>query len=807
MKRRWRIIIGVLGTLVLLVVLAVVVVKFVFTKERVLALLLPRIEKTISRKVTVGDAGISLWGGIGVWLGDITVANRDGFSPEPFLTVGEFDVKARWWPLLTGRVEIDHVRIERPTVLIEYQANGESNLAGLAAASPSAQGAAEPASDTATAPLVLLRDVSIDGGRFVLRDERVGRHVGVAGIDIAFRMADESGPSTIKGALQVVFDSLSVAQAERHWQVAAGNPHIFAAGAWDRRGKALRLDSLSIAWLGAMLTAAGTVRQSPGVTEIDLDARLSPTQVRDFLPELQRLVPRVNLAGLNATVQGTGEASFTLPLPGGSVPDWRLDVDFSDVRWPLPEYGADLAIPRIELRGSGQTASWLVHGGTFGDGTFSTSGTVDRLFQGDRTLSGRLQADVPLAFANRFVHASGMTLGGRLRADLNGFANMRDWHSAQISGRVSSDHLVATDTSWSFDSLAAAFDVQVDGPDVTIRRCDWVAGRSRGTLTGRALAIIPAALSHFRSPDVPRAELNLNCALLDLDELIGESVPPPRGSDTVGSAAVPVPLVAATGDLAADTLVYSRLLVTDAKSPFAFKERVLTIAPISGRVFNGALSGSVTWDLRTWPQPHFEAALRADSIDADGFLTRYFGWAGGMSGAATFEGKFSGQGRYAPDILPTLSATGAASLTSGRLEATPLLATVGTQLGIAGLDHPRAIRSLSVPFRIANGRLITDALRLVTEDAQLTATGSVGFDRTLDYQVRFVADNSSSWPAQLRGTALQFGLGGTVTAPSVRLDLREVGKNVVDKLLQNAGDTLKSSVGDALKNLLKPHKP
>jgi hypothetical protein len=807
MKRPLRILLRALGVIVFLTVLAAIVAKFVFTRERILALLTPRIEKTINRSVRIGDAGITFWGGIGVQLTDITVGNPPGFSSAPFLTVAALDVKARFWPLVAGRVEIDHVHLDHPSVVLEYDAAGGSNLDGLASPPTATAGPGAGGSDTAGAPRVLVQHLIVAEGRLALRDERSRRRLDATGLDLDVRLSPGAQLSSQLFALDVTFDSLTFEQQGHLWSITSGDPKCFIAGEWDRNAKSLRCDSLALAWWGATVVAQGAIRSNPGLREIEFGARLLPTHLQDILPEIQRLHPIPQLTGLAATAQGSAEASFVWPLLAGKMPEWRASLELSDVRWPPPAGTGTLTVPRVELRASGQTLSWSANAGRFADGTFSTSGTVDQLFTGDRTLSGRLQADMPVSGLEAFLpRGRALSLAGRINADITGFSDLAAWQKARFTGHVSSDHLVIADTTWTFDSASAALDLQLDGADLTIRRCDWRAGNSRGSISGQVAGLIPAVLSRFKSPDVPRAELTVNCGRLDLDELIGEEVPPPDSSATVG-VSVPVPPMVASGDLSGDTVIYSGLVLTQVRSPFHLKNNVLTLGPINGAVLGGRLQGSLLWDVSTWPDPSFSTSLRADSIEANEFLSRYFGWAGGIFGQATFQGEFSGHGRYARDILPRLTASGAADLASGRIEAAPLLAKIGEQVGIRGLDRARSIRDLGIPFRIADGRLITDPLRFSTDDAQFTATGSLGFDRTLDYQVRIVPKESKGVPRSLVGAGLRFDLRGTLSEPVVRVDLRESGQAVMKNLLDAAGDTLKSGIDKALKDLFKPHKP
>ncbi|MEW5701753.1 MAG: AsmA family protein [Candidatus Zixiibacteriota bacterium] len=807
MKRSLRILILVVGVLVFLAVLAIIVAKFVFTKQRILALLSPRIEAMLHRPVRIDDAGITFWGGIGVRLTGITIGNRPGFSQQPFLSVEALDVKARFWPLLVGRAEVDHVRMEHPAVTIEYDAMGGSNLDGLLATSTSTPGEPAQVADSLAASRLFVQHVIIAGGRFSLRDARVPRRLDAGGLNVDLRLSPPVESQELPFAIGVSFDSLEFVQKDRHWSITSGDPRCLLSGEWNRRSGSLRADSLALRWWGVTVLAQGSMRSNPGLREIEVNARLLPTPVQDILPEIQRLRPMPLLAGLEATAQGSAEATFVWPLPQGRLPEWRMVLDLSDLAWTLPGNPPPMTASRVELRGGGQTISWAVTAGRFGDGTFATTGTVDQVFTGQRTLSGRLEADMPVSGLEALMpSAHGLSTAGRIKADITGFADLAAWQTAQFTGHLTSDRLAVTDTAWTVDSVAAALDIELAGADIAIRRCDWRAGDSHGAMTGQIADVVPCVLSRFKSPDVPRAELTITCGRLDLDQMIGEE-PPPSDVGSAVAVALAVPPVVANGEVSSDTVIYSGLTLTQVRSQLQLKNNVLILDPIDGEVLGGHLLGSLVWDISTWPDPVFRTSLRADSIETNDLLARYFGWAGGVFGQAAFQGEFSGHGRYARDILPALTAAGSLDLSSGRLEAAPLLAKIGEQIGIKGLDRPRSIRDLGLPFRIASGQIITDRLTFTTDEAQYSATGSFGFDHTLDYKVKITPCESAGMPRSLAGAGVKFDLGGTVAEPIVRVDLRETGQTVLKNLREAASDTLRKGIDKALKNLLKGPKP
>lgn len=802
MTRPRRLLLGIVGTLLFLLVMAVVVVKVVFTKARILALLTPQIERVIDRPVTIADAGITLWNGIGVRLEGLSVGNAAGFSNEPMVNVGTLDIKARFWPLLSGKVVIDRIVIEEPFVLLEYNSDGLSNFENLVkeGAAPDSVPAAD-GQQRLTVGMLIIREA-----RLSLRDKRSGRWVDLYGADSETQL-DATDPSVAKFVTSVVFDSLMMFQEERRFAIRAGNPTLFAEGSWSKSSRTLTIDSSVVEWWGAKLTSAGQVRFLPSIYEIGFDARLGSVRVEELIREVDSAFPIPKFADLKAIMSGNIEARLIWPMPDNTVPDWQGRFELVDVNWPLPQTGAVVTIPRVEIRGSERSVSWSAPGGQITGGTFSTSGTIDQLFIGNETFSARLQANMPLEGTKGLLpEAWRSALAGSLDLDINGFGTIDQWQSMHLNGRIYSDRLVITDADWDFDSVSFALDCRLTGHGAQLSRCEWIAGDSRGALTGKIEGIIPASLSDFNTPDIPHGEFSLICPYLNLDRIIGGDIETATGS--VGdptTAGNDIPLVSITGELTADTLIYNGLTVSAASSPFTYRDRVFSLSPMSGQVYGGTLGGRLDWNLNTWPRPEFFTSVSVDGIESNDFFSRYLGWTGGVYGAIALSGEFSGQGRTASQILPTLLANGRIDLSSARLESAPLLAKVGSAIGLSGLDRPRSLRDLRLPFRIENGRIITDDIRVTWDDVNYSGRGSFGIDQSLAYSVT-ARSNSDRAPGIVQGVGLKFSVAGTVASPSVRIDAAGTASDILDNAADQVKDTLQKTLEQKLKDFFPPRK-
>ncbi len=800
MTRPKRLLVGTVGILLFLTVLAVTVVKVVFTKERILAILTPQLERFINRPVTIADAGITFWGGIGILLEGITVGNAPGFSRDPMISIGSIEIKARFWPLLTGHAVIDRVVIADPLVTVEFDASGKSNFSEIAKS--------DAHSDTLTSASdqrFTFGALIIDNARLLWRDRATARWMDLYGgsAEIEF---NASNPQIPAFAATIVFDSLQILQGQRKFAVRAGNPYLYAAGSWNKPARTLSFDSTVVAWWGAKLTSKGQVRFLPSLYEVGFNSRLASVQVSELIREIDSAIPLPKFAELKAVMSGNFEARFVWPLPDNAVPDWQGRFELVDLRWPLPKTGATVTIPRVEIRGSDRSVSWSAPGGQITGGTFSSAGTIDQLFVGEETFSARVQANMPLEGTRGLLPDDwGSTLSGILDLDITGFGSIDDWKKMHINGRIVSDQLKIVNDAWDYDSLMIGLDCRLTGHGAQISRCDLTAGRSRGSITGRIENIIPSALSDFSLPDVPHGQFELIAQFLDLDQLVGgENDGKPSILDSI--AAGDIPLLSLTGNVTADTVIYNKLPMLAVQSPFTYRDRVFSLSQAAGKVYGGSFNGRLIWNLNLWPEPEFFTSLSAESIEANDFFSRYFGWAGGVFGMMSISGEFSGRGKSAESILPTLLAQGRVDLSSTRLESAPLLAHIGRAIGISGLDRPRSLRDIRLPFRVESGRVITDEIRVTWDDVNYTAAGSFGLDWSLAYRVQ-AKPASDRAPRVVQGTGLRFSVAGTVTEPAVTIDIAGSTRDILDNALNQARDTLKQTLDQKLQNLMNPRKP
>jgi AsmA protein len=106
-----------------------------------------------------GEATVSLFPSGSVSFADVVL----GDGKQPALMAERLTARLRFFPLLIGRVEIADVSLERPVIVIDLDASGQSNWSGLIEALARSQ--------TSTQRLAAFSEMRIDNGTVVVRDK------------------------------------------------------------------------------------------------------------------------------------------------------------------------------------------------------------------------------------------------------------------------------------------------------------------------------------------------------------------------------------------------------------------------------------------------------------------------------------------------------------------------------------------------------------------------------------------------------------------------------------------------------------
>ena len=149
---------------------------------------LDQAEAALGASVRVKEMDISLFSG--VTLKGIAIANPAPFAGN-LLTADAFVLRYRLRPLLAGRLEVQRVALERPTLGLVMDARGVFNYERLgrsAARSPT-----KPTAAVAVPLRIVLKQLAVEEASVVMTDHKAARLMTMEGVDFRSAFAVEAG--------------------------------------------------------------------------------------------------------------------------------------------------------------------------------------------------------------------------------------------------------------------------------------------------------------------------------------------------------------------------------------------------------------------------------------------------------------------------------------------------------------------------------------------------------------------------------------------------------------------------------------
>ncbi len=205
-----KFLIGLAATVVIAVSAALVVPGFIdwngFKSE-----IAAEAKKATGRDLTIGgDIGFVVLPAPRLSASGIRFVNIQGGSDTTMASLKALDVSVRLMPLLSGKIEIDSVRLVEPVILLEKLKDGRANWEFAAARSDASEQAGSAGSASAAGSDIRLDSLRIENGTFIWRDAVAGSEERVTGVSLSLSAGSVQGPFNATGTLSYRRVPLSV---------------------------------------------------------------------------------------------------------------------------------------------------------------------------------------------------------------------------------------------------------------------------------------------------------------------------------------------------------------------------------------------------------------------------------------------------------------------------------------------------------------------------------------------------------------------------------------------------------------------
>jgi hypothetical protein len=415
--------------------------------ERIRARALAEAENTLHRPVEAGDVRLEVFTGLGAGVENFAVRNGPGWESPALFSAERVSLKLAFWPLLARRVEVERIVVDEPTVALERNERGQTNVDDLAArARDVSRAAATGPSLAVPAALVpesfLVSRIEVRRGRVVFLDRLAAagraRRVAVEDVDASVRDIGSKAATRFDVTARFLSD-------------AARNVSIRGSIVPPKRGT----------------LANAPMRVSLSAKELDL-ARITP--LRLAVPAAPfAAAARDGTFSVDATAEGAVLGALTMAGKASLVPrgatrlppidgEWAMTLD-----WP----SESLVVRRASLRAGSVpiTAEGRIDGirgaAPRVDARVATPGSVDL---------GNL---LSLAAAAGRSTPANLRLSGRLRFE----ARVRG-ASSDLAARVQAD--------------ASSLDARVDGQPVFAAAALHASAASRGVSAAQGRIAAPS---------------------------------------------------------------------------------------------------------------------------------------------------------------------------------------------------------------------------------------------------------------------------------------------------------------------------
>ncbi len=817
-KRTNRLLIT-LGVIVGVIIVASIVLRIVLTKERLTAMIVPRIEARAGAEIEFADIGIRFPFGFGVSIDQLQVSKVLPEGGTVDLSAAKFNVDVSLMSLVRRMPEVKSVTLGGATL----------SLAGVA---PDIDVKVEELGarlSMTPSDSIFILDPKISAGKITITTVTTGERIELPPLSFSGRV---EAPADMTRAVvkdgKLVFSDLAALQIEGDVVDLKGRQEFTVS---------VKSSGLEVKDLIGLLVEKNLLKMpddQPGFTvesgTVGVEAKAAgmatdPSSVavsgRLTLEELAvrtPMVPGILITGGSVDFSDSRISSKDLSLEAGkskATVAFGMDIDKAKKK---PEYVNFDMQAKVDL------------------GEISAMAPAQAGSDEPMVIEGVLKASVkggakPVTLKNLFPSKDGGTTPAKIsRAwkDLE-LAGTVDLSADELPGKkgpasISSLKTTASISGGSVKSIDASFKmsgrpwkVKGEMDDVMPALAEVMLLAEKGDLPETLGPVLDGLVN---SPDM---SLYVEGRAFDAAAFQEEAEKEKLSADkSSGGGGAPMEKTAADPLVAnpVTLLILKKTFVSVKIDSIISKGAILTSLDAQGRISNGVLraspvtveyaggkgSGRVVSDLRDPSKIKNDIDLDFNGIDAGKALSGFHSAGGLVSG--TFAMKLDGRFTAGPgmDILQNLTASGRATSTSGTVDFTRFMAPIkAAGINLTSIEK-FDFHEWTEKFVIDNGRVNSEVWTIKSGNGDWDVTGSFGFDGTLDYDAGLVITPQQQkhmkdlakyaaiidlFKDDQGNILLMLDIGGTAKQPKVRLDQSRAKENAGKKLLDEAKDKLK----------------
>lgn len=814
----------VLCVLVAIIAVLSITVRLILTKERLLAIVVPRIEERVKAAITIQDIGVRFPFGFGVDVKGLEFAKPLADKGDMTFTSERITVKASLMSLIRRSPEIKKVDVKGGALVLSMIPRGmmirASGLGAGMSMKPADAGFRIHAS-------IKAGEVSIATG---------GREPAVNLEDLRFDGDVESNES---------FSAFTIHKGRFEWG------DFFATGISGEFQKPDAGGEFSF------------VLESDECGIAPLIERILSFRLEDLLPPGDEKSPPLELLAditggsvrFNASATGRMNEPDRMTVLGKAT---FTGVEASPESLPVPiAMDGDIALSEMSI-GSEKI--------TFGLGKSKAVCRIDVKLDAERkpeNVDFAYQVDADVADLVSSLGIESLSASGRLRADIEGRGSLdvlaglfpvnaraatpeqigRFWKMITLRGSLGAENVAISTEGSSAAVTGLTGKAQIEGGDINDLEAQLSLGGSPYRVQGSLEGLLPAVAELiligkqekaieslqdllYSIQNVPDISLDIEGRSFDTrrfqkketGEDPREGAKAKRGAtdrpapDPVAqNPLVPLILKNTSFTVQLDSVITDKAVFTVVAAEGIIRDGIVKADPVTLEYAGGTGKAALDIDLRDPSRVKTRMDLSLDNVEAGQALGGISPYAGLINGRFTISSKGSVINEPGKNPLMSLTAAGSAISSSGKVDFQPFLQPLSAS-GQIPLDNFKSFdfAEWTGHFAIEQGRLMTDDWKIKSASGDWSISGFFGLDGKIGYDVQLVIppnvqktmkdlEKYGDLPDLLRddkgNLILDLRVSGSAKSPKVMLDMTRATEKAGDKLM----DELKKKAADYFK--------
>lgn len=450
------------------------------------------------------------------------------------------------------------------------------------------------------------------------------------------------------------------------------------------------------------------------------------------------------------------------------------------------------------------------------------------------SFDGKAAGKFDLATAAQFTDFEpGTSLSGLLSADIAFKGNKADidkeaYDRINLSGKLNIANMQYTSKDYPSGIAVSKADFTFNPKNITLNQMKAVYLKSNITAKGS----IDNAIGYALKDEPVAGTLDVHADKLNLNEFMGTETPPDSAS-AANSPDSSEPFLVSKNiafnlQASIDELIYDKTSYSNVKGAVAIKDETVSLKNLQMDALGGKIGLSGSYSTRS-DKKHPDIALAYDLKELNVEKTFYaFNTvqqlmpigkfiSGVISSQLTLDGKL---GSDMFPVLSTLTGKGNLLLLEGVLKKFAPLEKIAQTLNVTELNG-LSLKDIKTYFEFNNGKVLVNPFHVKVKDIDMEIGGTHGIDQSLNYAIGMKIPrsrlgnqgntliNNLAQEASNKGIPVKLSdyinlnikVGGTITQPQIKTDLKESAGDAVADMKQQAEDFAKQKIDSAKKSL------